>query len=470
MRHNIMASEAAGWCEGKLYGFDIPVCRAWKSDSRDIKPGDAFVALKGSKADGHMFVRQALERGASLLLVNLAEMDKLAEECPDLGEVSVIAVSDTSVALARMAQMYLEVQNPKVAGITGSVGKTTTRELVVSVLKRSNKVHSAIRSFNTLIGCSLTILAMPADTDILVLELGTSHFGEIKEMVSFFPLDLAIITEIAPAHLEGFGSVEGVLRAKLEICGSVKLRTVIYNADNYILNEYMSYNLNNITKIAVGKKANADLRITAIKNMLDETGGRIEVSFTRRDDSFSVKANLFGAQHAYNLGYACAAGEYFGIPRDEIIEALAEFKPIAGRGICKRTKYGAWVIDESYNANPSSMSAAIDNVLTAAEGKKYKLYAVLGGMRELGSDFAYWHQAVLERLAGFERVFLLGDEWYEESLSLPENATRFRTFDELVHAFPYGIATSESIILIKGSNVYNLKKLVVLLTEAEDVY
>ena len=163
-------SDAALWSGGKYYGPDIQLCRSWKNDSRDIGPGDAFVALKGENTDGHHFVQKAVERGAKLLLVNSDRMEELSLMDAECSGISVIAVKDTEKALAEIAKEYLKLRAPKVVGITGSVGKTTTRELTVSLLQAEKKVHSAIRSFNTVIGCSLTILAMPEDTDILILE------------------------------------------------------------------------------------------------------------------------------------------------------------------------------------------------------------------------------------------------------------------------------------------------------------
>ena len=217
---HVMASHAAEWAEGTHCGPDVRLCRPWKSDSRDVGPGDAFVALRGEKTDGHLYVHNAMERGAKLLLVDISRVEELMLDEPEFSGVSVIAVQDTATALPVIARDYLKRVSPRLTGITGSVGKTTTRELTVSLLKTEKKVHSAIRSFNTVVGCSLTILAMAEDTEVLVLEFGTNHFGEIREMVSLFPPETAVITEVAPAHLEGFENIEGVLRAKMEICES----------------------------------------------------------------------------------------------------------------------------------------------------------------------------------------------------------------------------------------------------------
>jgi len=234
--------DAARWAGGRLYGPNLPLVRNWRHDSREVEPGDAFVALSGVHTDGHLYVKNAIERGAQVVLVDESRYEELELSLPAYAGLSVLTASTAESALARIAHEYLAAVSPQVIGITGSVGKTTTRELTVAVLKKKYRVHSAARSFNTVLGCSLTVLAMPQESEILVLELGTNHFGEIAEMTALFPPHFGVITEIAPAHLEGFGSVEGVLRAKMEICRSEKLKTLAYNIDNEALQEQVSYN------------------------------------------------------------------------------------------------------------------------------------------------------------------------------------------------------------------------------------
>ena len=465
---DVRSRDAAGWCGGIHYGPDTNISRPWKSDSRDVAPGDAFVAIKGAKTDGHEYVHQAIERGAQLLLVNMDSIENLSLESADFAGVTVIGVADTTADLAKIAQMYLKKMAPDVIGITGSVGKTTTRELIVSVLRRKFAVHSAIRSFNTIIGCSLTVLSMPKDTEILVLELGTNHFGEIHQMVSLFPTRYAVITEVAPAHLEGFGSIEGVLRAKMEICQQENLHMVIYNADNDILKKELSCK-NDVLKIGVGYGGDAELKITGSDIFLSGSEAVIRADYAGFGGNIVFEAHLFGIQHAYNIGYAYAVGKHFGVSDEDIKTAFAEFSPIAGRGICKKLQNNIWVIDEAYNANPSSMSAAVKNILTLAENNGLRMFAVLGGMKELGENSASWHQKILDMTGKFEKIILLGDEWYDGSLILPENAERHSKFEEIPSIFDIQ-NMSDSVILIKGSNSYGLKRFVAILTEGSNVY
>ena len=457
---NVKASEAAGWCGGKLYGPDADLCRVWRSDSREVGPGEAFVALRGARTDGHLYLPQVIKQGASLLLLEEESLDRLGRSGAGHENVSVIAVPDTTAALARIAEMYLAAVAPRVVGITGSVGKTTTRELSVAVLRRKYKVHSAIRSYNTVIGCSLTALSMPADTDILVLELGTNHFGEIREMVSLFPPDTAVITEVAPAHLEGFGSVEGVLRAKTEICLSPKLKCMIFNADNALLHSYMSARRFD-SQVSVGRVPDAGLRAVFEKILFDEAGARFEAEYEPQGGgSIAASVALFGLQHVYNVGYAIALGRSFGVPDEEIKAALAESRPLGGRGVCKKIGPDSWLVDEAYNANPSSLGAALDNVAAVSEnGARYDMYAVLGGMRELGKDSAVWHEKMLARTAAFRKVLLLGAEW--GSFELPANAKLCASLDEAAE-LALRLDLSRGVLLVKGSNSYGLRKLVEL--------
>lgn len=460
----VMASHAAEWIGGVHCGPDVRLCRPWKSDSRDIGPGDAFVALKGEKTDGHLYVHNAIERGAKLFLVDKSRVEELMLCEPEYSGVSVIAVKDTAAALPALACEYLKRVSPRLTGITGSVGKTTTRELTVSLLKAGKRVHSAIRSFNTVVGCSLTVLAMPEDTEILILEFGTNHFGEIREMVSLFPPETAVITEVAPAHLEGFEDIDGVLRAKMEICESKILDTVIYNFDNIPLRNELSYKYNNINKMGVGRCEGADLRITDQKLSLGDRGAKLDSTYDFRGKTIGLSADLFGLQHSYNVGYAFLTACRYGISEDAAKEALLEFAPIAGRGICKRLPGNKWVIDESYNANPSSMSVALMNTLSVAESSSLTPYAVLGGMRELGRSSAMWHREILNMVTGFRRVLLLGGEWFDPDTVIPENAERHMTFEELTPLVEE-LAGPDSVVLVKGSNSYGLKRFTALLTE-----
>lgn len=461
-------SDAALWCGGKYYGPNVGLCRIWRNDSREICPGDAFVALKGESADGHLYVGKAIERGASLILIDEDHAKEPEVERAEYMGVSVLVAGDTAKGLAKIASEYLKTISPTVVGITGSVGKTTTRELVTSVLKSNYSVHSAPKSFNTLIGCSLTILAMRADAQILVLEFGTNHFGEIMEMVGYFPPDLAVITEIAPAHLEGFGDVGGVLRAKMEICSQPKLKYFVYNADNPMLANAVNNECAAAESVGVGFSS-GEVRIKGVSVTIGENGARTKVAYDLMGDAVTAETAVFGAQHAYNIGYALIAAKYFGIDTASAVEALSGFKPLSGRGVVKKVNSTSWVVDEAYNASPKSMLAAIENVMDTSGSQSYDRYAVLGGMREMGESTGVWHNQISGELGGFKKVYLYGGEWKAEGVDLPENAVYCESMEQLIEDV-MSLKMENVIVLVKGSNSYGLKKIVALMTEGTNVY
>jgi UDP-N-acetylmuramoyl-tripeptide--D-alanyl-D-alanine ligase len=277
-----------------------------------------------------------------------------------------------------------------------------------------------------------------------------------------------MITEVAPAHLEGFGSISGVLKAKLEICGQNGLEVLVYNADNVLLRDALLAEKKNIRLIGVGYNSEADLKICGAEISLDDNGAKVSAEYMFDGKRYNETALLFGRQHAYNIGFALAIAKYFKVSDEDVKAAFEELKPINGRGVCKKLYNGAWVIDEAYNANPSSMRAAIENVVSVAAPGSRKKIAVLGGMRELGEDSAYWHKEMLLLTKDFDKVLLFGEEWLAVKKELTENSSLYASFEELAEAV-LKLDTDNSIILIKGSNSYGLKKLVALLTEGTDV-
>lgn len=458
------AAEAAAACGGVHYGPDTDAARQWRCDSREVRGGDGFAAIRGAKTDGHLYIKQAAEQGAAVILAEREGLERAGVNPNDFPAVSLIVTERrTEEALALIAAEYLRRVTPKTIAITGSVGKTTTRELTTAAIASKRRVHGAVKSFNTIIGCALTALSMPEDTEVLVLELGTNHFGEIAEMVKYFPPETVVITEVVPAHLEGFGSVEGVLRAKLEICGSSKLSKIIYNYDNSLLRDVMSHNYDNVIKTGVGYGGGADLSIESCAVALGEGGPATSISCRFEGMEYAFTAPLFGRQHAYNICFAIAAAMDCGVSAEDAAAGFASMKQLGGRGLCRRAA-GGWVIDEAYNANPASMKAAVQNAEEAAHSLGLKKTAVLAGMRELGESAAKYHRDILSMLSGFDSVFLLGAEWAECGAPLAQNMRLCGSLDEMT-----GLVEKDGLdgrlVLVKGSNSYCLKKVVSALTE-----
>lgn len=444
--------EVAKAVTARLWGPDIAL-PAFCADSREIRPGNGFVALPGKRKDGHAFIEEALKKGAKAVVARLEDADKLSGDYPD---VAFLGVADTLEALVEMARFYLRWVRPKeVIAITGSVGKTTTKKLLSQALSVQFKVCASEKSYNTLIGCSLAILSMESDADILVLEMGTNAPGEIAMLVKFFPPTLGIITEIAPSHLEGLGSIEGVLQAKLELLGSSRLSVLSYNFDNTTLRNALKTANKTLNFISVGFEHGSAWRILSSKVFIDDRGPRLNLLLEHGGKTFVLKSALWERQYSYALAFALAASYHCGVPAEAAIAAIEEVLPEKGRGHTWMGPHGAWIIDESYNANPASMIASIDSAsLLPCKGTRW---ALLGGMKELGGESDLWHRSVVERLRSFGKALLLGEEWKG---TLADEDDRFR----LVSSIEEGCAILDTslkpgdLLLVKGSRAYGLEE------------
>jgi len=454
-------SEAAAITGGELVGKDMPIGPALRTDSRKTEKGDGFIALPGQSADGHFFIDDAISRRASFVIMG----DKVSEKpCfTSRDDVSFLIVNDTSTALRNMAAhvFWRKSSLREVIAVTGTVGKTTTRECIAAVLQNRYRVHASRESYNTWIGCALTILEMPLETEILVLEMGTNHPGEILEMTTSYPPTMAVITAVGPGHLEGLSDVTGVLEEKMGITRSQRLTHLFFNNDVEILEKRVRSVKNTVNRISVGFREGTyllkDLGFSFTKEAV-RTDMEIAVAGTGKTRRFS--SSLFGPQHAYAFAFALAIGDILGIEDGKMKEALERVKPFPGRGAVNKSSYGIWYIDETYNANPLSMRQALTN-LSALPGTGKK-FAVLGGMKELGEHTPEWHHEIIKAAKNLDLdgVLLLGTEW-TEALKREKDSGNFRHYQDLfaVSATLDEILTSSDILLLKGSRAYGLEKI-----------
>jgi len=253
----------------------------------------------------------------------------------------------------------------------------------------------------------------------------------------------------------------------MEICLSRNLKCIVYNADNAQLAEAVAGSCKEAERIGVGFTA-GEVKILEVSVSLDEEGASTSASYELAGERVKAKAALFGEQHSYNIGYALTAGKYFGIETIVITAELKGFKQLSGRGAIKRIGNSSWLVDEAYNASPKAMGSAIANVLNIVKDHDYDLYAVLGGMGEMGESSAYWHNKIAGKLDGFKQIFLYGAEWADEGVKIPENALYCKTMEELIGLL-LSLKLDNSVVLVKGSNVYGLKRIVTLLTEGTNV-
>ena len=411
------------------------------TDSRDVEKGGAFVALEGEKTDGHKYIPQAIENGAALIILRKGKN-------PGGLNVPVIELENPERDLADAASRKLKAhQLSDIIAITGSVGKTTTRAALQKVLAPHFKIHAPERSFNTLIGCTATIMAMPKETEILILEFGANKPGEIRELTEYFPPSIAILTAVAPVHLEGFGSVEGVLSEKMEITNSENLRKIIFNNDNEYLSEAFKYY---VKSMGVGENKDADFVISHDTSEYTLPAMSFVLAHRQTQEIARFTANLWGKHNALPLALASATANELNISLQECAESLRDFEALTGRGRVIILEGGKkFLVDDAYNANPASMSASLE---TFAKVKCSKKVAVLGEMRELGENSVSYHSELEPLLEGIDTVILVGKIWRE---ALKGDYIFVDTWQEALTKIP-----EYRGLLIKGSNSIGLGNIV----------
>ncbi|QKY68958.1 UDP-N-acetylmuramoyl-tripeptide--D-alanyl-D-alanine ligase [Lentibacillus sp. CBA3610] len=365
------------------------------TDSRVKADQSLFIPLTGENFDGHDYMKEAFNQGAIAALWD--KKKKLPDFLP--GDFPVFFVEDTLRALQELAQAYREKTNPVVIGVTGSNGKTTTKDLIASVVDSSFKTHKTQGNLNNQIGVPLTILSMPPDTTALVVEMGMNHFGEIETLSHIAKPDYAVITNIGESHIEYLGSREGIAKAKLEITkGLSEDGHLIIDGDETLLRQiHQRHHV-----ITCGFDVSNDVFIKKVKLFQEYT--QFELS---DDDAYTI--SLLGSHHALNAAFAVTIGKLLGIARENVKQALTELNLSAMRFEMLNGKNGSSIINDAYNASPTSMKASV-NVVKQLEGFMQKVL-VLGDMFELGEKSKTLHQTVADNIDdSVDAVFTLGDD------------------------------------------------------------
>ncbi len=360
----ITLQQAAQWCGGSIdpkYA-DVTFLGA-NNDSRKLNPGELFIALLGER-DGHDFIPMALEKGAAAVLCTHCD-----------GDYPAIVVEDTRIALGDIARGERKRIGMKVVGVTGSVGKSTTKEMIACVLEDTYRVAKTPANHNNDIGMPMAVLAMPEDTQVAVLEMGMNHFREIAYLASISQPDIAVIVNIGTMHIEHLGSREGILKAKLEILeGMPDDGLVILNGDDNLLR-----NVHKRSSLPVVYFGALDPDSDVRGSFVVQTPGQLSFTVTAGDQSICVELALDGTHYVSDALAAISVGLAMGISPVSIRKRLATFRNMAGRQEILETK-GFTIIKDCYNAGPESMAAAL-NVLGSRQGRRI---AVLGDMLELG--------------------------------------------------------------------------------------
>jgi UDP-N-acetylmuramoyl-tripeptide--D-alanyl-D-alanine ligase len=368
------------------------------TDSRTVAPGQLFVALRGERFDGHDFVAPSAARGVTVFLVDQA----WHKACVLPEGTSAVVVADTLKALGDLAAWHRRRFTIKVVGITGSNGKTTTKEMLARILTQTGPGLKTEGNLNNLIGLPLTLLRLTGRERWVVLEMGMSEFGEIDRLAEIAAPDLGIITNVFPAHLETLGSVEGVAKAKGELF--LRLKTgafAVYNVDDPLVAKCPTPA--DVIRLTFGLRG-AEVSSAAIQSL-----GKKGESFTLRlpNEEQQVRLSAYGRHNIYNALAAAAAAYALGVPGEVIRLGLDEFTPYDKRFQLEEHS-GVVLIDDSYNANPASMAAALTTLKDIRDDGR--TVAVLGDMLELGQGTEKAHGDLGRLAAGcVERLYLLGD-------------------------------------------------------------
>ncbi len=409
------------------------------TDSRDCPDGSIFFALKGDTFDGNAYAKAALSQGCSYAVVDEAEYY-------DSGDPRLLLVENALTALQQLARHHRRQLRVPVIGITGTNGKTTTKELVSAVLSRKYNVLYTQGNFNNHIGVPKTLLRLTPQHEIAVIEMGANHPGEIKTLVNIAEPDYGLITNVGRAHLQGFGSFEGVIRTKGELYDYLR-----GTSGKAFINENNPY----LTGISNG------LELIKYGNNGHPTGCTPYLSFEY--GGHLVSTRLVGAYNLDNALAAACVGNWFGVSDDDIRSAIADYEPSNNRSQLVKTAANTLIVD-AYNANPTSMKAALDNFRMMEADEKM---VILGDMKELGDVSLEEHMSVIRLIGGYRipDAWFVGDEFKKAAAQMPEGTARYRFFDN-VEAVKAAIGTASptgKTILIKGSNSTRLFTLPALL-------
>ena len=373
-------------------------------DSRNISPGDFFFAIIGESHDGHGFASAAVDQGAGGLVINRQMAEKLPVAAWEAKDVACIAVADTTRALGDLAAFNRRRAQVSVAAITGSSGKTTTRQLTAGVVSRQFNMLATAGNFNNEIGLPLTLLELSSDHQWAVVELGTNNPGEIARLTAICSPDIGVLTNIGPAHLEGLGSLEGVMREKGDLLkGLGRDGQAVLNADDPRVLQLARESQHEV--LLYGRSQDAAIRAEDVK----EDGQTSSFWLILGQESIAVQLNSPGQYMISNALAAAAVGYLLGIPAATVKAGLESFEPVAGRMNIRHLPNGIQIIDDTYNANPDSMKAALATLKKMRTGGR-KVF-VAGDMFELGDQAPELHRQLgaLAAHTAVDRLYACGE-------------------------------------------------------------
>ena len=412
-------------------------------DSRKIEKGAIFFAIKGENFDGNKFAKDAIDNGCAYVIVDNHEV---------VDGSKYILVEDTLKTLQELASYHRNQLNMPIIAITGTNGKTTTKELIATVLSKKYKVSFTEGNYNNHIGVPLTLLKMNEDTQIGVVEMGANHLNEIEQLCEIASPNYGLITNIGKAHIEGFGSFENVIKAKKELYDYIKLVNgkVFFNKQNTILSKLVA-DLD-FDAIAFGDES------SIVNGQVLPSNRFVKLSVNIEGETNEVETHLIGNYNLENILASISIGKYFNIDNHDIISAIEEYIPKNNRSQFLKTNKNNLILD-AYNANPTSVEAALGNFIALDLENKC---VILGDMLELGEESENEHENIVDfaNNQNFETIILVGNIY--SSLQVPDNILQFEEVGELKKWISKNNLHNANI-LIKGSRGIQLEQIVELL-------
>ncbi|HEX7455111.1 MAG TPA: UDP-N-acetylmuramoyl-tripeptide--D-alanyl-D-alanine ligase [Gallionella sp.] len=436
---------------------------AVSTDTRRLQPGDLYVALRGEHFDGADFIAQAVQSGAVAALVNKDRIEDQGSRIEQETNIPLLVVEDTKLALGQLAAYWRSQFDIPLVAITGSNGKTTVKEMLASILRTAagsvEAVLATCGNLNNDIGMPLTLLQLNAQHRYAVIEMGMNHPGEIDYLTRIACPQVALINNASGAHLEGMGSVEAVALAKGEIFSGLQYEgSAIINADDEYAPLWRSLaGVHSLLEFGLNSQADVS------GQWYPHASGLRLIAQTPSGD-FTADLQVPGEHNARNALAATAAAIALNLPLESIVAGLEKFCGVAGRLQRKPARLGATVIDDTYNANPASLRAAIA-VLAQATGKRM---LVLGDMGELGENAAAFHAeiGVAARQSGVEKLFALGELSRDAVREFGSGAQHFESIEDLQNALDAELG-ADTTVLVKGSRFMKMERVVAYCVDTE---
>lgn len=438
-------SEAAQSLQGNVSGEDI-CFSGCSTDTRTLNDGELFIAIRGDNYDGHDFIDQAVTTGAVAAMIDR----KLENE-----NIPTLYVEDTRRAMGDLAAVWRSKLDLPVVAVTGSNGKTTVKEMLTTILSQQAEVLSTKGNLNNDIGVPLTLFGLSREHQYAVIEMGANHSGEIERLSSITRPDVAVITLCAPAHLEGFGSIEGVAKAKAEIYSGLQQDGVaIINADDDYADFWLEQAID-YKRLTFSVENSADIHARDIH--LSTSNNCPVFTLSTASAEIQIELGVFGAHNVYNALAAAACSIALNIPLQQVQAGLQSFRAVKGRMQGKTGSKDCFIIDDTYNANPASMQAAINSA--TATGRS--CWLVIGDMGELGNFSKSAHLQVGEyaRQAGIERLYALGPLSKNAVEGFGAGAYHFEDMQTLIETLNIELESGLTV-LVKGSRAMAMERAV----------